>query len=609
MARNDSVSIRQIIDDRLSGMQENPHLEEEVFQKINGGVKVKRKVSAMLVLAVLLVLVAGIALAITYSDVFFKQAAKLQQDKGNLSTWTLAEKRALIETMAESGIEIPDEKATLLADANLTAEDEGRLCDEILVESKLAREALQEKYAFSYQTFAWFDRTVSFVPGDEASPPVWQVSYTPRQYADAVGSYEVRIAASTGEVVSATWSHDAADLQPDNWYANVWRAALLDRLQTFGEEYDEEKAAMEAELGDYAAWSLADKAKLDQLYVDTGYPMDDNVLNVLPGEDDLPEAEAVTLAMASITEKYDVPADTLAGYTQQLWLFETAVWDERLWIIELYHPDGGEKYVVELWSPSQAVQLCGYYKEDGAVTADEKELFTASEEQSIRAAWQEMQRVYGFDEAVAAYFNAAVEHRPDNQVCVTFTSNNYNPAKVGKYAILLEGQTGEALSSTWELQQQYAKQGACEPWREAVLWSAYEYNCYARLRTAAKAILDEVDGLWDMSFEQRAAYDTLYRNAGYDRTQYYHGTPGVLDMPLDGAIEAAKQAVKKNCKIKDDEVAQAVISYDFDVSDATQYKWIIRIAFEGGRDELYTVEIDSSSGTIISIKKQQASNG
>jgi hypothetical protein len=191
-----------------------------------------------------------------------------------------------------------------------------------------------------------------------------------------------------------------------------------------------------------------------------------------------------------------------------------------------------------------------------------------SKDQASKIAWIEMKSKYGFEENVFTYFDICAEEADNPPVWeISFISNNYNPAKVGTYHVTIDRVSGSVLSVTWDLEEEYNNQGPSEPWRSAELWSAYEYNQYAKLRQAAKAIIGKAGDRYSLSFEQQAEYDLLYRQAGYDRTEYYHGLPGEFDISLNEALQIAKDSICEKYKIARDLIDQSTITYEFDVSD------------------------------------------
>lgn len=618
-------NLKRAIDTDLSCLCTTERERAMILRNALEGKKVKKKLSVGLALAITLLLLAGVALALTFSDVFFRQAAILQNENGDLNTWTLQEKIALIGTMEESGIAFPADKYEALLRNNLSGEEANRLANEILIEAKVSRETLVEKFGFSNETFAFFSRTISFSKSEDSTTSLWIVTYTPKQFAERVGTYEVRVLAATGKVQSANWSlasEAKAVMQPDNWSADIWDPKLIDRLTSFQQTYEQKRVAMETQLGDYVSWSIADKAALDQIYADEQYPMGDQVISILPGSKDVTEEEAVQFAADCIAAKYAIDPIALNQYSKRESFLKIPGHEEKLWIIEYWKYEGteDENYIVEFRSPSKSVQLCQLYKSGIALASETKSVnievdptpapASISKDQACKTAWDEMKSTYGFDEGVYCYFNVQVEETDNPSVWnISFTSNSYNPAKVGTYRINVDRIKGDVVSTAWDLEVEYRKQGPRDPWRSAELWSAYEYNQYAQLRQAAKAIVAQAGDQWSLSFEQQAQYDGLYRQAGYDRTEYYHGLPGEFDLSQDAATQIAKDAVCKKYKIDHSLVDQSVITYEFDVSDEMLYIWRIRILVSGESEMMYSIEIDSRTGEILKMIAQPGSNG
>ena len=615
--RKDREIIQVALDTTLSGLQDDPWLARKVLDDAKGEVKVKKKISVGLVLALVLILVALGALAVTFSDVFFKTAGSLQSDKGNLNQWSLEDKINLIEAMRESGIDISVEKYAALVASTTDEEEANRLSNEIIVESKLARESLAKKYGFTYDTFSYFTQAISFEENvNTPEESQWIVSYRPLKHEKQIGNYEVRVSAASGDVLETAWSLDniySSSKEPDNWHASVWKVELIDRLLTFRTAYDQKREEMETTLGDFATWSIANKAKLDEVYFIEGYPIDDEVLNVLPGEKDISEKEAILFAKNCICEKYGTDISYLNTYEQQKSFFLLQGQTEKLWVIEFHSKEADEKYVVEFCSPSKDIISCAHYIRQVRVEPFEsKSIYKESsdigftDKEAVTLAWEVMKNTYGFSDEVFGYFDANVTLEAD-MFTVTFHANHYNPRKIGTYVITINSKNKMTEASSWDLEEAYTKQGRCEPWKSADLWSSYEYNKYVQLRNATKAIIQEAGDQWSMTFEQQAAYDALYRKAGYDRKDYYHGEPGTMDIPLEKAISIAKQSIISKYNLESNQLDDAKLLYEFDVSDETLYRWRIRLHTEAN-DTMYKVEIDSRNGSIIHITKQIGSN-
>jgi predicted small secreted protein len=221
-----------------------------------------------------------------------------------------------------------------------------------------------------------------------------------------------------------------------------------------------------------------------------------------------------------------------------------------------------------------------------------------------------MKTTYGFEDVTRSYLDVNVTEDTENGTYMaSYRSNTINPRIIGDYSIVLDAETLSILCTDWALKDSYHKQGRTTSWKTADLWSAYEYNQYATLRMEAKEIIEQAGDRWSLSFGQQAAYDALYRQAGYDRTQYFHGVPSALDISLEEAIKIANSAIEKKFRIEKSILENAELTYEFDVSDETLCNWRLRILVITGReDTMYTVVIDSRSGEVLSITSQIGSN-
>lgn len=612
---NDDKKVRDALETCLPRIDALPSMHDEIMKKIRGEGKVKKKFSVGLVLAIVLILITVTALATVFSDLFFNTAGSLQESKGNMSTWSLADKLELIESMQESGVELPIQKYEALLAPAISEEEADRIANEILVQSKFAREALESKYGFTHNTFDYFTREVAFSQSIAASDQsMWIVSYQPLEYAEQIGSYEVRLSGMTGEVLDASWSFDAADesdLLPDHWGAKVWSAALIDRIETFDEAIEQKKEEMEKTLGIYAEWSIEDKAALDEVYIDQCYPIGDFVINILPSEEDVSYQDALRFAKDSLMEKYAVEEAVLDGCRLEQSFFLMPAPEEKQWIFMFHVNDWGEIYIVEFSSPSKDVLLCKYYegqaKREEAKTIEPSPIPDAHA-QAIDAAWEVMKSQYGFADEARIYFKSSVATQKETTT-ITFRSNKVNQAIIGAYRIELSSTDNALEEASWEHEEAYAKQSASNPWSEAKLWGAYECNQYAVLQMASNAIMEEADCDYnDLSMEEKAAHDLFFREAGYDRMVYYHGIPGAMDITLEEAIEIAKNTAKNQYQATDSQLENATIFYEFNVFDATRYLWDISVSIEE-IDTMYTVRIDSMTGGVVETRDQPASNG
>ncbi len=106
--------------------------------------------------------------------------------------------------------------------------------------------------------------------------------------------------------------------------------------------YEEYMAAIEAlwdEYGDSNEWPLEVRARASQIRLDSGWDTDLDV-NILPGEGDMPEAEALALAQKYIEERYGISAADYLRYTEALYYHPGAP-ETHIWWFRFYARVGG----------------------------------------------------------------------------------------------------------------------------------------------------------------------------------------------------------------------------------------------------------------------------
>ena len=603
-------------------IQPNPYLAQRVLNaaRTEGvyGISMKHKMSLSMVLVIVLLSISLVAGAVVVITSFIDHAALLQNQKGDMSHWTLEDKIDLIVSMKESGIDIPQDQLEQLTMGVLSTEEANRIADRLIVEKKHARDALVEQYGFTRTTFSFFTTQVDFVEDkDDASNSYWSVLYTPTVHRDRIGCYRVKIHAVTQEVVSVEWEYDteaASASEAKGWYAEKWDVELIDGLVTFDQQVQASKSELELKLGAFDTWTIQDKAEFDRIYLEYGYPCGDMPLNVLPEEGDLSAEEAISFAGVCIEDTYGIDPSTLSDCRVEQTLFKLENTSEKLYIIEFHHQNGSEYYAVEFSSETQNVDLCAHYVNQVYVApspADNADTSTVDEpiipDGIIEIAQTALKEEYGLTDDALRFFDATTNMGTDGWVIV-FKSNTINPKTVGTYTVAYS-QEGQCVDKTeWEYDSIYPNQERQTYWKDNEIWGAYEMNCFAQLRIQTRKMVEEAGGENHLSFEQQAEYDRLYREAGYDRTRYYHGVPGVGDLEFGDALSIAKEAVANRWGVPSDKLEGCEVLYEFDVSDADLYVWRIRLLLDNG-DKMYTVELDSETGEVLRKSISTGSNG
>lgn len=236
--RENVKKVQKALNQDAAFIQPNPYLAQRVLNAANGkgvhGVSMKHKLSLSMIIVVVLLSVSLVAGAVVVINTFIERAAMLQDDKGDMSHWTLEDKIDLIVLMKESGVDIPQEQLELLTTGGASTEEANRIADRLIVEKKHSREALAEQYGFTRTTFSFFSTQVDFVEDkDDASASYWSVLYTPTDHKDRIGCYRVKINAVTQEVIAVEWEYDtevASTAEVKGWHAEKWNAPLIDGL-------------------------------------------------------------------------------------------------------------------------------------------------------------------------------------------------------------------------------------------------------------------------------------------------------------------------------------------------------------------------------------------
>ena len=385
--------------------------------------------------------------------------------------------------------------------------------------------------------------------------------------------------------------------------------------------YETRKAEMELTHGEYATWSIEAKAELDQMLIDENYPIGDFVINTLPNPTDIQEHHAIELATSEIKEKLNPNFDK-KNFETLLSFFSIPSENQRLWVVEFINSSDQdeEKYIVEFTSPNKQVELCAYYvngimkkssfgsKAQAEGIRDEGSI-NSYRTTVIKHAKQFMMDQYGFEEDALIYFNSNAKWSEERgEWIVNFTSNKYNPSKVGTYTIVVNGETGLVIDYVWDLELDYQKQGPKDPWKLADLWSSYEYNRFANLKIESQNIIDQAGGENKMSFEQHAAYDSLYRSAGYDRKQYFRGLPSSSDASPQEIKYLIQETVKEKYHIASEKFNRAEWKLAFDVSDSSNHYWRVILLLDEGTVYI-RAEVDAHGTRVYEIEMIEGNNG
>lgn len=381
--------VQTAIDSHLSSLELTTYEKRELFDKVIGETKMKRKRPAIVVMvAVLVLLLASVAIAISYWNPAVEHTLHEEVNKGSYEAWAVVEKLNFLDAIAEYGIavEIPDISSLSdeEADSVLTQYIQDRFGGH---SSSLAQNIADSEYGM-FETWSLEDKAgytqllyqygllnpgvpVYYVPeeGSLTKEQVKSIAY------DAIRSkFTVDDKEFDGLTVYYSYYADAAATTQKTWQVDfrngnrlrysvkmsaegVVNQDAIIAMQTHEEimieiEAEQEKVvdslslqqSMEAEQGPMYKWSLEDKAK------------------VFPDAYGIPSTKEVQLdrafAIARETAKKEY------GWT-----------DEKLSQYELYayfcigRDAERNYYVINFFKNNEPVSSIEIYADDGSIKA------------------------------------------------------------------------------------------------------------------------------------------------------------------------------------------------------------------------------------------------
>lgn len=131
--RNVRRRIHHALDTRLSGMTGDPWLAQHIIGA-EGRLRVKKKVSAGLILVLVLILIAFTALAAMTLNAFYEKTVKMESENGAIESWSADDKVAFVGLMLEAGIELKESAVAKLNDETLTESERGALAMQLITD-------------------------------------------------------------------------------------------------------------------------------------------------------------------------------------------------------------------------------------------------------------------------------------------------------------------------------------------------------------------------------------------------------------------------------------------------------------------------------------------
>lgn len=250
-----------------------------------------------------------------------------------------------------------------------------------------------------------------------------------------------------------------------------------------------------------------------------------------------------------------------------------------------------------------------------------------TEEEAVLAATEALREQEGFTDRAVSIFDIKPSFiRIDEEEPmwrVTFDPG-YGYARVQTYKVTVNKE-GEAVRVVSEpplyigsgMGEAYEGEGE-PPLMQKQAWTPADIEAMLDLEAQAQAILDAgYDETGRLTMEARAAYDRLYRAAGYQDWAYPHDLPGEGDLTLEEAERLARKAIRDTYGVPEEilDFYTAYPEYQI-VSQTVDYPVvpIWRFTFHdhrGGPEDRksYIIELDAKTGEITFSYEYFGSNG
>ena len=357
-------TVQKAIDDRLSGLVWKADHKLSVLGALEEGRIVKRKVSAGLILAVVLALVTLTALAIAISNASFEKVIHMEAENGPIVTWELPEKLELIRLLEDMEYELPADALNRLDTDSLSGEEADALATTILdglfgrIDAVSALDVIEKvkgpMYAWSLEDRAWYSEYMKekgllhepwtdLMPGENDLKPEAVADIASQAIIDAFGIPKEELEALYPSLSFFTYSD--RDVEP-RWLLDFRNGEIIrySVLLTRDGRITEDAAIgilTPRHAAEQQGLSLGDREKeayIQSLEKEKGlrhtWTLEEQL--ILPGNHCLPDETTITpetaiaQAYQAMLENYGLAESDLEPYTPYVQLTIDSVKDNRM---------------------------------------------------------------------------------------------------------------------------------------------------------------------------------------------------------------------------------------------------------------------------------------
>ena len=296
--RRDKQIIQQVFDSSLSGIQDDPWMAQRVLNKAHespetGGVIVKKKISAGLIFAIVLMLAMVTAVAavlLTHTEIIEQFAVPMAQrndtDAYTQESYTHEELVQLIHTLNENGISLDEDSTIMKALKN----GQGYWEEEVLM--AICREAFDGNFStWSIEEKHWFENMTVQIGFKEKNPyrvPGQGDMTVPEAKAHAAkllnNEYGVELPVESDEKwMIWEWFYEAwTDM--DGFHPAEWKFEYINRItsvQEYNVSFDQQgnlleiqEAGFHGEMPEFDSFNMADRYFSDKYGAMSNWPLE-----------------------------------------------------------------------------------------------------------------------------------------------------------------------------------------------------------------------------------------------------------------------------------------------------------------------------------------------
>lgn len=256
----------------------------------------------------------------------------------------------------------------------------------------------------------------------------------------------------------------------------------------------------------------------------------------------------------------------------------------------------------------------------GNLDYDVPDISTLTQEEALIAANEALLGTPGFTEDTLALFGPTssfiieegqpkwiVEYRiwDDTELAWEFRD------KIGAYTVRLNADEGNMESIEWSLDGEHKLETyTAQTWGEAPAYESYVLPWMLALDEARREMLPDGKSEFDLDLEGMAAYDQLFRDAGFPADMYRNALPKEGDLSLEEAQAITQEALREEYGLTDEQMDGLMQQTYFCLDGPDARRWVLQLYQQGeGNKNYFTLSLDAATGEVLDLEYVASGNG